>query len=137
MALRNIERRPTRSLLTMGALALATGILIVPNAFRDGIDYVLNYQWDLIQRQTVFVSMIEPGPARTLADFQALPGVVLAEPVRGAAVELRAGNHFHRTAAAGRTLSRDRCARAALHASPARDRAVLEAGRSTRGERRR
>jgi putative ABC transport system permease protein len=101
MALRNIERRPTRSLLTMGALALATGILIVPNAFRDGIDYVLNHQWDLIQRQTVFVSMIEPGPARTLADFQALPGVVLAEPVRGAAVELRAGNHFRRLAITG------------------------------------
>ncbi len=101
MALRNIERRPARSMLTMGALALATGILIVPNAFRDGIDYVLNYQWDLIQRQTVFVSLIEPGPARTLADFQALPGVVLAEPVRGAAVELRAGNRFRRLAITG------------------------------------
>jgi putative ABC transport system permease protein len=91
MALRNIERRPTRALLTMGALALATGILIVPNAFRDGIGYVLDYQ-----RQTVFVSLIEASPARTLAEFRAAPGVVLAEPMRSAAVELRAGNHFRR-----------------------------------------
>jgi putative ABC transport system permease protein len=96
MALRNIERRPTRALLTMGALALATGILIVPNAFRDGIGYVLDYQWDMIQRQTVFVSLIEASPARTLAEFRAAPGVVLAEPMRSAAVELRAGNHFRR-----------------------------------------
>lgn len=91
MAFRNIERRPMRAVLTCIALALATGILIVPSALRDGIDYVLDYQWDLIQRQTVFVSLIEPGPLRALADFQHLPGVILAEPVRSAPVELRAG----------------------------------------------
>lgn len=92
MALRNIERRPVRSLLTTMALALATGILVVPGALRDGVDYVLDYQWDLIQRQTVYVSLIEPGPARTLADLRALPGVILAEPMRSTPVELRAGN---------------------------------------------
>ena len=101
MALRNIERRPVRASLTVGALALATGILIVPNAFRDGIGHVLDYQWDLIQRQTVLVSLIEPSPARTLADFTALPGVILAEPVCGAAVELRAGNQFRRLSITG------------------------------------
>lgn len=95
MALRNIERRPVRSLLTAVALALATGILIVPSALRDGINYVLDYQWDLVQRQTVYVSLIEPGPPQALADLRNLPGVILAEPVRAAAVELRAGN-LHR-----------------------------------------
>jgi putative ABC transport system permease protein len=101
MALRNIERRPMRSVLTSVALALATGILVVPNAFRDGIGYVLDYQWDVVQRHTVFVALIEPGPARGLADFSALPGVVLAEPVRAAAVELRAGNRFRRLSVLG------------------------------------
>lgn len=101
MALRNIERRPVRAALTVGALALATGILIVPNAFRDGVNHVLDFQWDLIQRQTAFVTLIEPGPARALADFAALPGVILAEPVRGAAVELRAGNRFRRIGITG------------------------------------
>jgi len=92
MALRNIERRPFRAMLTVVALALATGILIVPNAIGDGIDYVLNYQWDLIQRHTVMVSLIEPGPPRALADFRSLPGVIRAEPFRSAAVEFRSGN---------------------------------------------
>ena len=92
MALRNIERRPLRAVLTALALALATGILIVPNAIGDGIDYVLDYQWDLIQRHTVMVSLIEPGPPRALADFRSLPGVIRAEPFRGAAVEFRFGN---------------------------------------------
>lgn len=101
MALRNIERRPLRALLTTTALALATGILIVPSALRDGIDYVLDYQWDIVQRQTAYVSLIEPGPARAMADFQSLPGVIAAEPLRASAVELRAGNHMRRIAVLG------------------------------------
>jgi putative ABC transport system permease protein len=91
MALRNIQRRPVRSALTCLALALATGILIVPNSFRDGIDYVIDFQWDVVQRQTVTLSLVEPEAARSLADFKHLPGVVHAEPFRFVPVELRAG----------------------------------------------
>lgn len=91
MALRNIERRPIRSGLTCLALALATGILIVPNSFRDGIAYVIDFQWDIVQRQTVTLSLVEPGPARAIADFRHLPGVELAEPFRFVPVELRSG----------------------------------------------
>ncbi len=91
MALRNIERRPVRSALTTLALALATAILIVPNSFRDGIAYVIDFQWDLIQRQTVTLSLVEPGPERAIDDFRHLPGVIFAEPFRYVPVELRAG----------------------------------------------
>jgi len=107
MALRNIERRPVRALLTGVALALATGILIVPSALRDGIDYVLDYQWDVVQRHTVYVSLIEPGPARAIADFRSLPGGITAEPVRSAPVELSSGGVVRRiglTALPSRTL---------------------------------
>ncbi len=91
MALRNIQRRPVRSGLTCLALALATGILIVPNAFRDGISYVIDFQWDVVQRQTVTLSLVEPEAARAIADFRHLPGVVHAEPFRFVPIELRAG----------------------------------------------
>ena len=91
MALRNIERRPVRSGLTCLALALATAILIVPNSFRDGIAYVIDFQWDIVQRQTVTLSLVEPQAARAIADFRHLPGVVLAEPFRFVPIELRAG----------------------------------------------
>ncbi|MEY2877864.1 MAG: hypothetical protein RLZZ15_244 [Verrucomicrobiota bacterium] len=91
MALRNIQRRPIRSALTCLALALATGILIVPNTFRDGIGHVLDFQWDTVQRQTVTMSLVEPQAARAIADFRHLPGVELAEPFRFVPVELRSG----------------------------------------------
>lgn len=91
MALRNIQRRPVRSGLTCLALALATAILIVPNSFRDGIAYVIDFQWDIVQRQTVTLSLVEPGPARALSDFRHMPGVVWAEPFRFVPIELKAG----------------------------------------------
>jgi putative ABC transport system permease protein len=101
MALRNIQRRPVRSGLTCIALALATGILIVPNSFRDGVGYVIDFQWDIVQRQTVTLSLVEPGPARALSDFRHLPGVVWAEPFRFVPVELRAGPITRRLALQG------------------------------------
>ncbi len=101
MSLRNIQRRPVRSGLTCLALALATAILIVPNSFRDGIAYVIDFQWDIVQRQTVTLSLVEPGPARALSDFRHLPGVVWAEPFRFVPVELRAGPITRRLALQG------------------------------------
>jgi putative ABC transport system permease protein len=101
MALRNIQRRPIRSGLTCVALALATAILIVPNSFRDGIAYVIDFQWDIVQRQTVTLSLVEPGPSRSIADFRHLPGVVWAEPFRYVPVELRAGPIRRRLALQG------------------------------------
>ncbi|MEO7413284.1 MAG: FtsX-like permease family protein [Opitutaceae bacterium] len=101
MALRNIERKRTQAILTCVALALATGILIVPNSFRDGIGYVLDFQWDIIQRQTVTAMLAEPGPARAIADFRHLPGVGHAEPFRYVPAELRAGNRMRRIAVQG------------------------------------
>lgn len=101
MSFRNIERKPFQALFTCVALALATGILVIPNSFRDGIAHILDFQWDVTQRQTVTVTLVEPGPARAIADFRALPGVVHAEPFRAVPVELRNGNRSRRLGVSG------------------------------------
>ena len=101
MSLRNIERKPIQAAFTCVALALATGILVIPNSFRDGINHILDFQWDVSQRQTATISLVEPGPARALHDLRALPGVVHAEPFRSAPIELRAGNRSRRLGVSG------------------------------------
>lgn len=101
MALRNLERRPVRGFLTMVALALATGILVVPNAFRDGIAHVLDFQWDVIARQTATLAFNEPREPRAVADLRALPGVIRAEPFRSVPVELSFGHRQRRLAVSG------------------------------------
>jgi len=91
IALRNIERRPVQALFTVAGLALATALLILPNSFKAGIAEVLDFQWDVVQRQDLNLGLVEPSAARTEHEFERLPGVIHVEPVRQAAVRI----HFN------------------------------------------
>ena len=82
IAIRNLERKPMQALFTIVGLALATGILIVPNSFRDSVEHVLDYQWDVIQRQDLGLGLVDPASARVRDLFRQMPGVVTVEPFR-------------------------------------------------------
>lgn len=92
IAVRNIERKPMQALFTVAGLALATGILIVPNAFRDGVTEVMDFQWDVIQHQDLTMGLVEPGHARLLHQFRNLPGVRTVEPLRYAFARISYGH---------------------------------------------
>ena len=101
MALRNIERRPWQAVFTTLGLALAVGIPVVPGAMRDGIEFLLDFQWTLAQRQDVTVALVEPGSARAFNDIRHLPGVTYAEPFRSVPARLDFGHRSHRLAVTG------------------------------------
>jgi len=93
IAVRNIERRPMQALFTVVGLALATGILIVPNCFRDGVAEILDFQWDIIQRQDVGIGLVEPASDQVQYLLRQLPGVVATEPFRQAFVRISFGHN--------------------------------------------
>ncbi len=95
MALRNIERRPWQAVFTSSGLALATGLMVLPGAMADSIDYLLTFQWSSQQRQDVSVFLTEPGSGRAFHDLEHLPGVIRAEPIRSVQARLVYG-HRHR-----------------------------------------
>lgn len=101
MALRNLERRPWQAVFTALGLALATGLPVMPGAMRDGIAYLMRFQWEEAQRQDVTVSLIEPGSASALADLRHLPGVTLAEPFRSVPARVQFGHRSRRLAVTG------------------------------------
>lgn len=101
IAIRNLERRPTQALFTIVGLALATGILIVPNCFRDSIKQVLEFQWDIVDRHDIIIGLMEPGSAKVNHLFEQLPGVVSVEPFRSTPVRLRFGHHTRQLAIRG------------------------------------
>ncbi len=101
MAFRNIERRPWNAFFTAFGLALATGIPIVPGAMRDGINYLLDFQWDQAQRQDATITLIEPSSASVANDIANLPGVIRAEPFRSVPARLRFGHRSWRTGIVG------------------------------------
>ncbi|HPC60042.1 MAG TPA: FtsX-like permease family protein [Verrucomicrobiota bacterium] len=92
IAVRNIERRPVQACFTVMGLALATGILIVPNCFRDGVAEVLDFQWDVVQRQDLGIGLVEPAHYRVKHLLGQLPGVVTVEPFRHAFVRISFGH---------------------------------------------
>src|SRR5262249_59832482 len=49
MVLRNLERRPARSLFSALGIAMATGILVLGNFSRDAIEHVLEVQYRFAQ----------------------------------------------------------------------------------------
>ncbi|MBI4327384.1 MAG: ABC transporter permease [Chloroflexi bacterium] len=95
IAVRNLERKPVQALFTMAGLALATGILIVPNCFRDGVREVMDFQWDVVQRQDLSIGLVEPASDNVRPVLGQLPGVVAVEPFRHAVVRIHFG-HRHR-----------------------------------------
>src|SRR5438552_11069627 len=93
IAVRNLERNPAQAFLTGIGLALATGILVIPNCFRDGVARVMDFQWDLVQRSDLSLGLVEPGSDEIENLFEHLPGAVTVEPVRTAFVRISNGQH--------------------------------------------
>jgi putative ABC transport system permease protein len=92
IAVRNIERKPMQAVFTVAGLSLATGILIVPNCFRDGVAEIMDFQWDVVQRQDVGIGLVEPASDQVRHLLAQLPGVLTVEPVRLAYVRISRGH---------------------------------------------
>lgn len=101
MALRNIERRPVQAVFTVVGLALAVGLMILPGAMANSIDYLLTYQWNDVQRQDAVVFLTEPGSSKAYHDLEKLPGVRCAEPLRAVQVRMSFGHHSRQLAITG------------------------------------
>jgi putative ABC transport system permease protein len=101
MAVRNIERRPWQAVFTCAGLALATGLMVLPGAMSDSINYLLTFQWNSQQRQDVAVFLTEPGSGRGFHDLEHLPGVIRAEPIRSVQARLKFGHRERKLSVTG------------------------------------
>ncbi len=101
MILRHLERQPFRSILSTLGIALAVGLMILGRYNIDAISYMMDIQFNRVQRQDLTVSFYEPHQRRAFHELQALDGVVAAEPVRIVPARLRFENHSRRTAILG------------------------------------
>jgi putative ABC transport system permease protein len=101
MALRNIERRPWQAVFTAAGLALATGLMVLPGAMSNSIDYLLTFQWNRQQRQDAAVFLVEPASGKGLHDLEHLPGVIRAEPIRSVPARLRYGHYQRKLSVTG------------------------------------
>jgi putative ABC transport system permease protein len=98
MILRNLERQPVRSVMSVVGIAFAVAVLFVGMAFIDVMNMLLNEQFVMGMRQDAMVTFVEPRSPRAMSAVEHLPGVMDVEPIRSVPVRLRAG-HRSRTLA--------------------------------------
>ena len=101
MILRNLERRPVRTGLSVFGIGLGVGVLVMSSFLGSAIDRIIEVQFGLAQRDDLTVTFTEPASARAGQELAALPGVYATEPFRTAAVRLRNGHREYRTALQG------------------------------------
>ena len=101
MVVRDMERRPARALASTLGIAGSVAILIAGTWWGDAIDYLLNVELRMRERQDVSVVLAEPASTTARYDLLRLPGVLSAEVERMAAVRLRHAQRSYRTALVG------------------------------------
>jgi putative ABC transport system permease protein len=101
MILRHIERRPLKSAMTVTGMAMACGVMIVGTFFTDSLDYMVQTEFSLAQREDLAVTFFEPTSFRAMHELRSLPGVQYVEPFRQVPVRLRAGPRHYRTSILG------------------------------------
>jgi putative ABC transport system permease protein len=99
--LRNLERKPVQALLSIVGIALAIAMLIVGRYSQDAINYLIDVQFRLMQREDVTVIFNEPLSSRVRYEVEQLPGVLYAEPFRSVAVRFRHQHYTHQLAIVG------------------------------------
>ena len=91
MILRSLSRRPLKALATVFGIALASGVLTIGMFQQDALNFMVDQQFALAQRNDLAVGFVEPEGYDALAEIAALPGVRSVEGVRSVGVRLRVG----------------------------------------------
>lgn len=101
MIFRSLERRPVKAFITSLGMALAVSMLIVGFYFFDAFNYVLNFQFENVQREDLMVALNEPRSSEAAFNLAQLPGVLRSEPFRTVPARLRFEHRSKRTAIFG------------------------------------
>ena len=92
MILRNMERRPLRTSLSIGGVAASVAIVVMGNFFRDAIDFLVDSQFNLAMRSDVVVWMTEAVDDSARHELARLPGVIAVESGRDVPVRFINGH---------------------------------------------
>lgn len=101
MVLRNLERQPLRSAVSVIGIAFAVAVLFVGLSFIDVMNVLVNQQFVLATRQDATVSFAQPRSSRAVHDVLHMPGAMDLEPMRVVPVRLRSGSRTRTLAISG------------------------------------
>lgn len=101
IVLRNLERQPVKSALSVLGIALSVAILVLSGLQEGAVEHMIDVQFRVAQRQDVTVAFVEPASQRAVHELAALPGVRHVEGFRAVPAILRHGHREYRTSLQG------------------------------------
>lgn len=99
--IRNIERQPVKSLLSMTGIAMACAIMIAGTFTKDAVDFMVDVQFRLCQRQDMAVTFTDPTSWNALFALKRSRGILDAEGFRSVPARLRFQHRSYRTSIQG------------------------------------
>jgi putative ABC transport system permease protein len=107
IVLRQLERRPIRAIFSVIGIAFAISILVFSFFMEDSMTYLMDIQYDVIQREDVNISFVEARSYRAMEELKVLPGVLSIEPIRNVIVLLKFKHYQKRGAITGLDANTD------------------------------
>jgi putative ABC transport system permease protein len=101
MVIRNVQRKPVKSLASITGIAMAIAVLIVGSFSLDSLDYLIDFQFRKAQRQDLSVGFVEPASASVVHELSQLQGVQRSEPIRSVATRIRFAHRSRRIGITG------------------------------------
>lgn len=92
MILRQLERQPIKTSMSILGVALATAVMVLGSFSEDAIHYLLDFQFNRVQRFDVDVVLADQTDDTALSTLLHMPGVQMVEPYRSLAVRVRKGH---------------------------------------------
>lgn len=99
--IRNIGRRPVKSALTITGISLSCAIMISGTFSKDAVDFMVNVQFRLSQKEDMAVTFTELTSKKAVYELKGLTGVEHAEGFRSVPARLRFGHRSYRTSVKG------------------------------------
>ncbi|MEH1906165.1 ABC transporter permease [Nostoc sp.] len=90
---RNLERKSVQAGFSILGIAIAIALLVVGRYFEDALAYLIDFQFNIVQRQDITIIFNEPRPNRVRYEITHFPGVLSAEPFRTVPVNLMFEHH--------------------------------------------
>jgi len=101
MIMRQLERRPIKSLLSVIGIAMACGVMVVGNFQKGAIDYMVDIQFRLSQLEDLSVTFTEPSAYNAIYSLDNIPGVNHVEGIRSVPVKFINSQRNYRTSITG------------------------------------
>jgi len=99
--LRNIERRPVKTALSVIGIAMSAAVMVAGSFSKDAIDFMVDVQFRQHHREDMTVTFVDPTSRQALYELNRLQGIEYAEPFRSVPARLRFGHRTYLTSVEG------------------------------------